>query len=519
MKGLNLSHFKKVHEDEHSATLMHPKGHQIKIAKKALAGPLKKQLSELPVQNFADGSVDGPVEAPNASSIYDTQDAAQPVSAPQTPDPSVAQQIGSGVKSALGYASDIGPLGMFKAYQAIAGSQPVQDFKNGLLGTAQADEPAKVASQASTPTNIDLGLNKQQQSPLNANPGLVGQLQGDVGQIEKGLGQEAQASGQSGKMEADIAQKNLDAMQAIHQDSLNKYNDLSNHFNATLEDVKNGHIDPNHYMENKSALGKVSTAIGLILGGIGGGLLHQENPALKFLNSQMERDVEAQKQNLGKNETVLSAYMHQFGNLRDAEQMTMATQKGIYATQLEKVAAQQKDPMAQARLNQVAGKLKLDADQMIAPLAQKQSLLEHMQRGNVDPSVGVRVLVDPKQQEQAYKELGTAQAINALKQDSLQSFDHIANSAFNGALSPNDTRSAKQAFIGKVIKESEGRYNFEAASNLADALFPNKTDTAQTVSNKRMRMGQLFDSMGSTPILDSYGIKVHKAVANPLRRG
>lgn len=48
---VNFSKFKKIKEDEHSATFQHPAGHSIKIAKKSLSAPFKKQLEDIPVHN------------------------------------------------------------------------------------------------------------------------------------------------------------------------------------------------------------------------------------------------------------------------------------------------------------------------------------------------------------------------------------------------------------------------------------------------------------------------------------
>src|ERR1019366_4744003 len=51
-KRLQYKNFKKVHEDANSATLQHPEGHTIKIAKGPLSDHIKKQLGALP---FCDG--------------------------------------------------------------------------------------------------------------------------------------------------------------------------------------------------------------------------------------------------------------------------------------------------------------------------------------------------------------------------------------------------------------------------------------------------------------------------------
>lgn len=53
MKGLNLSKFKKMHEDEKFATMANKEGHEIKVSKHSLSPVLRKQIEALPL--FAEG--------------------------------------------------------------------------------------------------------------------------------------------------------------------------------------------------------------------------------------------------------------------------------------------------------------------------------------------------------------------------------------------------------------------------------------------------------------------------------
>ena len=90
-----------------------------------------------------------------------------------------------------------------------------------------------------------------------------------------------------------------------------------------MSDFQNGHIDPNHYMANRSTGQKIAQAIGLFLSGIGSGMLHQENPMIKVLQSQIDNDIQSQKDDLAakqnRSKTLLSANLQQFGNLKDAD--------------------------------------------------------------------------------------------------------------------------------------------------------------------------------------------------------
>lgn len=95
--------------------------------------------------------------------------------------------------------------------------------------------------------------------------------------------------------------------------------------------ISNQEIDYNRYWNNKSAPSKISGAIGLILGGIGGGMTHSPNAALGIIEKAIDRDVEQQKAELGKRQNQLSHYMQQGHRLEDA--MKLATAHDLSAAE------------------------------------------------------------------------------------------------------------------------------------------------------------------------------------------
>lgn len=66
------------------------------------------------------------------------------------------------------------------------------------------------------------------------------------------------------------------------------------------DDLKYGKITPKTYSDlfaEKGTLGKIGTIFGMMLSGAGSGLTHQPNAMLEIMNKEIERDLEAQKQN------------------------------------------------------------------------------------------------------------------------------------------------------------------------------------------------------------------------------
>lgn len=111
-------------------------------------------------------------------------------------------------------------------------------------------------------------------------------------------------------------------------------------------------IDPERYWKDANGdtnVGrKVKAALGLIIGGMGAGLTHQPNAALQVIQSAIERDVDAQKTELGKKTTLLGMHMQEGHTLMAARQMAIADMKDAAAAQLAMVSTKFVGDKAQA---------------------------------------------------------------------------------------------------------------------------------------------------------------------------
>jgi hypothetical protein len=347
-------------------------------------------------------------------------------------------------------------------------------------------------------TPQDISQPTPQQAPMLA-PSTKGLEEQRAGVVAQGNAESAGAQKEA-QISSDAANATQQQAKTYEQNSQAIDAELKN----SIQDIHTGQIDPDRYWNNMGTTGKIATTIGLIVGGLGRGLTGSRNLPLEILNKHIDDDIEAQKSQLGQKKTVLEANLNRFQNLNQATKMTQLMGQTYALYKLHEAAAQTNDPVAKARALQLVGGLDQQIEQSKQQLALQQTLLG----GNVDPAVQVRLKVPEKQQPEAYKALDEQREIQSLRNNVLQSIDKIGNSAMTGAMSPRDTESAKQAFIGKLIKLSEGRFNQEAAQNLAAGIFPRLGDAASTIKNKRARAQQLFDSLGSGSVLDAYGIKL-----------
>lgn len=218
--------------------------------------------------------------------------------------------------------------------------------------------PEMPAAQGQTGSQMPMGMDGIQKGASMQLAGIDKQTAAIAGQAQ------AQATA------AEEQQAELETEQEIFEQEHGK---IVTEIDAVTKDYMEGHIEPNRFFDSKSNLGKASTAIGLLLGGIGGALTGQENPALKFLNQQIDRDIESQKLNMSKQGNLIKVLHDKLGNLKDATNMAKAMYMGIYAAKIEKTALDFKDPMAAAIAMQSKGVIYSEMGKLTADIGKSQT--------------------------------------------------------------------------------------------------------------------------------------------------
>lgn len=104
--------------------------------------------------------------------------------------------------------------------------------------------------------------------------------------------------------------------------------------------ILNAEIDPNRYWGSKSTGQQILGCIGIALGGYGAGLTGGPNLAMEQLNRQIDRDIAAQKANLGKRESLYSQHLARTRDAAAAYQQTQADLLAMARGQVQLVADQ-----------------------------------------------------------------------------------------------------------------------------------------------------------------------------------
>ncbi len=247
---------------------------------------------------------------------------------------------------------------------------------------AEANQPPGMSSMQAHAAS---GQQPAAQDPYGNEAYLQAYGQG-IQEKRMGLGSEAQALGAEGAQQAQALQQQAATQQHIVKNYTDHYQDLDNERKAFQSDYQNQHIDPQHYLNSMGTAGKISTAIGLVLGGMGSAVTHQENPVLKMLNANIDRDIESQKAEMGKKDNLLNANMRQFGNLRDATDMTRVMQSDIIANKLRAAAATAMSPLAQANALKMAGDLDMQSAPVLSQIALRKTMLNSLGDAQNNPA-------------------------------------------------------------------------------------------------------------------------------------
>jgi len=504
MKGLNLSQFKKIKSDAKTTTLEHPQGHKIVINHKGLNPRMQQDLHRLP---FADGG-----EVPMAGAPEGDPDAPTPYGAEAMQVPQAAAMP----PQVEAIAPEAAPA------EAMAEAAPQVEAVPAMAPEAAQAVAPEAAPQPAPQPAAEMQLQQPAPTARRAPEAVPGDTFGVAATDQ--LTREGYNAQQEGNEMAAAAQKQAAAneqreahIEQVRQrqnrdDYKSELAQLDADNKSLSQDIKDQHINPDHYMSSLNTSGKLMTIIGLIAGGMGG--RGQGNPAMDVLQANINRDIDAQKAELGKRENLLAANMKHYGNLRDSTDMLRVQQLDIAAMRFREAAAKSGDPAAQARLLQAAGALESQAAPILGHTAMRRALLTGVAKGNIDPETMIRVNpydAPAGQQESALKELKEAQSATALRDNTLSAFDEMA--ALNtvggivGSAGQNilKVRALKGAALDKLTKDVSGRVTPETVK-LIGGMFDTLLATPGTVTVQRRELNRLLSQGMNYPALKAFGV-------------
>lgn len=568
-KGLDLSKFKKMSSDDKKTTLRSAKGHTIELMHSALTPEFRKQLNDIPEipkpKKMADGgeaSVATPQPAPNASQpsqdsgsmdanaktpapdqgdsskaqapvVVNVNNGQQPTQEPaQDPsqDPGLAYKLGHfigqnhPVAQIDRLAAKYGPPAMHAIGNGVAnvvagatGNKPVQDINSDGPNT-QAQMAMPTAAPAPSPAQQVQAAPAPPSPADKIGPGGVGltaqMLRQGLTEQEQGLKGEAAASAAQGQQEAVSAGQAQDNLQQVYKNFGDEMTAANQERSHLIQAIQNQHIDPKHYVQNMSTGSKIASGIGLLLGGMASGTLGGENPALAILQKNIDRDIDAQKANLGKNNTLLEANMGRFKNNEAAAAMTKSMMNDMLAMRLKQVAGTNIGPMAQARAQQAAGALHANAAQQLGQAAWQEAMYKQMQSGGAgaqgsatDPALLVPLYVPKDDQKAAYGEIKAAQNITTKTKDIMAAFDALQEKLSTpqgkamALIHPPREAAAVEQLLTATAEPLEGSVKTATVDSIHKNLMSKITDVGLDPALRRKAITDYLVSASSAPVV------------------
>lgn len=401
----------------------------------------------------------------------------------------------------------------------------------GQLGQdAPVSVPEKIPSAdtetapAPTPTALPKA-SSQPQIPMVGSgmpgPGTLSNLEKQYGES---VNKQTQGEIAQNHQVADAQQKALDIQQKSFDTFQGNLKAKQDQYDSVFNEVANGKIDPNHFWESKTTGQKVMSNIAILLGGISQGLTHsQTNPAMDLLNKRINEDIDAQKNNLGKKQTMLSENIRAQGNMIQGEQATRLQASAILQGQIAKIIAQTNDPIIQERGRQSIINMKHSDIPLMESLAQAQTqmqvrkMLMNQDLSNIDPAQIVPHVVPADKQKEVFTEIQKAQDAKNTKASFMDSFDQAAKDVrfatggkplYGTFLNPPSIKAMDMMSL-PLIHDKEGRVNeYEQAT--VQKNHPQSFDSDETVAAKRKAMEDFFDQKSAAPTAKGYGIDLNK---------
>lgn len=480
--------------------LRHEKGHEVKVLHNHISPKMRGELESIPMhadsksmgepkaQRMADGGLTLNAEdidpnfhfAPTnreeqTQAIMDAQRAYQEAKHPDT-----VQSLANIAEFGSGQRPNI-PM-----------PEPVAGMETKAIPVGQPMQPQ--APQPQVP-----------QDPYGTAAYEQNYLRG-MGEQKAGIFGQAKAESELGRQQAGALQDNIRQGQELMNNFKHSYGEADSERKAFMQDVQNQHVDPNHFWANRSTPGKIGTIIGMIIGGLG-----NSDAPMKMLQTQIERDIDAQKTELGKKFNLLNVNHQKFQTLSDATNMTRVMLMDQVSNQLKLAAANTADPMAKSRALQMAGQLDTQAAPLMSQIAMRRAVLGGASQGQINPAMAVRTIVPEHQQAAAYKELGEAQDLTTAQNNALGAFDKVSklNTIANRVTSPIQSGRQIDALIQPIIAElskaTAGRFT-EADAKFLGSQWPSAGDDQNTIGTKRAALLKLLQAKMHFPVLQSYGI-------------
>lgn len=338
--------------------MLHDGNESFPVAKFGLDDTTMGRIRSLP-QGYADGGMvqPQPVAEYDPTGLY-----AEPA-----PNFQMAPSAVSGPDLSLGTGMGTGaPVEQVPAQPLIA---PETVQKLGL--TVPENAISQPVGQASMPNYMDymnqlMGWQKQQSYELPSE-----YAQGYQTMINASKAQ-ADASAQAALEQQKIYEQQVKEIQQQEIARQKQEQAVQSDLDRIRDDIATQKIDPSRVWNNMSTGNRVMAAVSIFLGGFAGGMQGTDNKALGIINDAINKDIDAQKSELGKKQNLLAINLQKYRNIQDAAAATRAQLLAVTQAQVNATAAKAGSKQALAAAQMFQGQTELEMGKLKMQLAASQ---------------------------------------------------------------------------------------------------------------------------------------------------
>jgi hypothetical protein len=480
-----MENYKFIGEDDQTFKVQHPDGSEFSIAKNAVGPQVHKKIKALEPVKMNEGGEVPAISDESSSSQNELGPMFEPLKIPEK-------------NQQLAVEPDLETISRSPAQAP----HPLEiEPINNAAASAAIQQPVLPQSQPIV----------QQANPLDPNA-MNSAQSGALGQRESAIKQAGMAQENSYQAQANVWQNLVKEEQKANAEAAQKLAPLEAKSQELFKAVADGKVDHNRLYSNMSTGNKVLAAISVGLSGLGSGLTGQSNMAMDVIQKSIDRDIESQKIDLGKKQTLFSENLRLIGDTKSALLATKAQLLSAAQAQVQAYSAQANS--AQAKLN---------AQVMLTDLdLQKQKLNQEAvarqlgrQGGNFDPSVLVPRLVPEHKQAEVFKEIKDAMNIRSGGNEALDAFDKADKE--QSLFSKNVIPGVNSPYIGKIkaavlpqFQNIDGTVRQAAMDAFLPTITPQVGDSAHTIAVKRETLKAWLIAHSAAPTAKGFDIDLDK---------
>lgn len=196
--------------------------------------------------------------------------------------------------------------------------------------------------------------------------------------LERGVRSMVQTGREGAQLQAEAQAQQAADLTKVYQEHQAGLDDIKGRWQAehtgvmgeyasAVNDVRNSRVDPSRFWSTRTGGQKVSAVIGMILGGIGSGLTGQPNAALAVIDRAIDRDIEAQKAEMGQKNNLVSMLYQKLGTVDAAANMARMYLSADVAAKVGLAGARAGTTQARATAKLLESHLQ---EQALGPMAQ-----------------------------------------------------------------------------------------------------------------------------------------------------